>query len=39
MESSVRVSRPRVVNLTVRRATFMRGETEAMVPLTMVPGG
>ena len=35
--SSVTVSRFRGVYLTVRRATFMRGETEAMVPLTMVP--
>jgi len=31
------VSRDLGVYLTVRRAMFMRGETEAMVPLTMEP--
>lgn len=36
--SSVTVSRPLGVYLTVRSATFMSGETEAMVPLTIVPG-
>jgi hypothetical protein len=37
MVSRVTVSRPRGVYFTVRRATFMSGETEAMVPLTIVP--
>lgn len=36
--SRVTVSRDLGVYLTARRATFMRGETEVMVPLTIVPG-
>lgn len=35
--SSVTVSRPLGVYLTALRATFMRGETEVMVPFTIVP--
>jgi hypothetical protein len=37
MVSSARGSCPRAVILTVRRATFIWGETEEMVPWTMVP--
>lgn len=36
--SRVTVSRDLGVYLTARSATFMRGETEVMVPLTIVPG-
>lgn len=36
--SRVTVSRDLGVYLTARRATFMRGETEVIVPLTIVPG-
>jgi hypothetical protein len=37
IESRVTVSRFLAVYLTARSATFMRGETEVMVPLTIVP--
>jgi len=37
MVSRVTVSRFLGVYLTARSATFMSGETEVMVPLTMVP--
>jgi hypothetical protein len=39
IESRVTVSRFLAVYLTARSATFMRGETEVMVPLTIVPFG
>lgn len=35
--SRVTVSRPLGVYLTARSATFMRGETDVMVPFTIVP--
>jgi hypothetical protein len=35
--SRVTVSRPFGVYLTARSATFMRGDTEVMVPFTMEP--
>jgi hypothetical protein len=38
MESSVTVSRFLAVYLTARSAVFIFGETEAIVPLMMVPG-
>jgi len=37
MVSRVTVSRFLGVYLTARKATFMRGDTEVMVPLTIVP--
>jgi len=37
MVSRLMASRPLAVILTVRRAVFICGETEAMVPLMMVP--
>lgn len=37
MVSRATVSRDLGVYLTARRATFMSGETEVIVPLTMVP--
>ena len=37
MVSREMVSRPLGVILTARRAVFICGETEAMVPLTIVP--
>lgn len=37
MESSVTVSRFLAVYLTARSAVFILGETEAIVPLMMVP--
>jgi hypothetical protein len=37
MESSVTVSRFLAVYLTARSAVFIFGETEAIVPLMMVP--
>ena len=39
MVSSETGSRPRWVILTVRSAVFICGETEAMVPWRIVPGG
>jgi hypothetical protein len=37
IESRVTVSRDLGVYLTARSATFMRGDTEVMVPFTIVP--
>ena len=37
MVSRAWVSRPLIVCLTARSAMFMSGETEVIVPLTMVP--
>lgn len=37
IESSVTVSRDLGVYLTARSATFMSGDTEVMVPFTIVP--